>query len=90
MLTTTGGVKVNEKFQVVSTDGSIIPHLYCVGTDAGGFYAETYNFLDSGCCSTFSFLSGSTAAENVAAELGKTFDSIINLIVHSVFPLKMG
>ncbi len=76
MLTTTGGVKVNEKFQVVSTDGSIIPHLYCVGTDAGGFYAETYNFMDSGCCSTFSFLSGSTAAENVAAELGKTFDSI--------------
>ena len=50
--------------------------LYCIGTDAGGFYAETYNFMDSGCCSTFSFLSGSTAAENVAKEQGIEVESI--------------
>ena len=76
MLTTTGGVKINEKFQVVNKEGAVIPHLYCIGTDAGGFYAETYNFMDSGCCSTFSFLSGSTAAENVAREQGLEVKSI--------------
>ena len=76
MLTTTGGVKINEEIQVVNKDGAVIPLLYCIGTDAGGFYAETYNFMDSGCCSTFSFLSGSTAAENEAKEQGIEVESI--------------
>ncbi|MDY3764097.1 MAG: FAD-binding protein [Candidatus Ventricola sp.] len=76
MLTTTGGVKTNAQFQALNTEGGVIDGLYVVGTDCGGFYAETYNFMDSGCCSTFSFLSGSTAAEMIAAEQGVTFETI--------------
>ena len=69
MLTTIGGVEINEKMEVIGEDGETIPGLYCVGADAGGFYAEHYNFLDTGCASSFSFLSGKTAAESVTAAL---------------------
>lgn len=69
MLTTIGGVKINEKMEVISEDGDVIPGLYCIGADAGGFYAEHYNFLDSGCASSFSFLSGKTAAESITEAL---------------------
>ena len=66
---TIGGVKINEKMEVISEDGEVIPGLYCIGADAGGFYAEHYNFLDSGCASSFSFLSGKTAAESITEAL---------------------
>lgn len=35
--TTTGGLKVNEKLQVLDTDGQIIPNLYAAGETTGGF-----------------------------------------------------
>ncbi|ADK79986.1 FAD-dependent oxidoreductase [Sediminispirochaeta smaragdinae] len=71
MLTTIGGVEVNEKMEVVGTKHAVIPGLYCIGADAGGFYGDDYNFKDTGCASTFSFFSGKTAAESAASYLQK-------------------
>lgn len=41
--TTCGGIKVNEKAQVLDTDGQVIPGLYAGGSDAGGLYGDSYD-----------------------------------------------
>lgn len=41
--TTCGGIKVNEKTQVLDTDGQVIPGLYAGGSDAGGLYGDSYD-----------------------------------------------
>jgi fumarate reductase flavoprotein subunit len=41
--TTCGGIKVNEKIQVISEEGEVIPGLYAGGSDAGGLYGDSYD-----------------------------------------------
>lgn len=41
--TTCGGIKVNEKTQVLDTEGQVIPGLYAGGSDAGGLYGDSYD-----------------------------------------------
>lgn len=41
--TTCGGIKVNEKIQVLNTEDQIIPGLYAGGSDAGGLYGDSYD-----------------------------------------------
>ncbi len=41
--TTCGGIKVNEKIQVLDTEDQIIPGLYAGGSDAGGLYGDSYD-----------------------------------------------
>lgn len=41
--TTCGGIKVNEKIQVLDTKDEVIPGLYAGGSDAGGLYGDSYD-----------------------------------------------
>ncbi len=41
--TTCGGIKVNEKTQVLDENGEVIPGLYAGGSDAGGLYGDSYD-----------------------------------------------
>ena len=41
--TTCGGIKVNEKTQVLDKDGQVIVGLYAGGSDAGGLYGDSYD-----------------------------------------------
>ncbi|MEJ2739083.1 MAG: FAD-dependent oxidoreductase [Dehalococcoidia bacterium] len=41
-LGTKGGIKVNEKLEVVDKKGKVIPGLYAGGYDAGGMYGDSY------------------------------------------------
>ncbi|MDR2197427.1 MAG: FAD-binding protein [Coriobacteriales bacterium] len=43
--TTVGGVKINEKTQVLGSDGTVIEGLYAGGCDAGGLYGDCYDVL---------------------------------------------
>lgn len=42
LLCTLGGVRVNKKSQVLSTQGDVIEGLWTAGNDQGGFYGTTY------------------------------------------------
>jgi fumarate reductase flavoprotein subunit len=64
---TTGGVRVDERFRVISSEATVIPGLYCAGMDAGGFYGDNYNFDDPGCCSGLNLTSAKLVAEEVAS-----------------------
>ncbi|MEA5018998.1 MAG: FAD-binding protein [Gordonibacter sp.] len=41
--TTCGGIKVNEKIQVLDAEDQVIPGLYAGGSDAGGLYGDSYD-----------------------------------------------
>lgn len=41
--TTCGGIKVNEKTQILDEEGQVIPDLYAGGSDAGGLYGDSYD-----------------------------------------------
>lgn len=41
--TTCGGIKVNEKAQVMDAKGQVIPGLYAGGNDAAGLYGDSYD-----------------------------------------------
>ena len=41
--TTCGGIKVNEKTQILDEEGQVIPGLYAGGSDAGGLYGDSYD-----------------------------------------------
>lgn len=41
--TTCGGIKVNEKTQVLNEEGEVIGGLYAGGSDAGGLYGDSYD-----------------------------------------------
>lgn len=57
LLCTLGGVRVNEKSQVLDPNGNVIEGLYTAGNDQGGFYGttypETYGGLNMGRTLTF-------------------------------------
>ena len=45
LLCTLDGICVNNRLQAMDSDGKVIPGLYVVGNDSGGFYANTYTSL---------------------------------------------
>lgn len=65
-LGTLGGVRINEKTEAVNENGTAIPGLYVVGTDAGGMYGDSYDLLLGGGTVGFAVNSGRIAAENAA------------------------
>lgn len=69
-LGTLGGIKINEKTEVVDVDGEIIPGLYAGGLDAGGMYGDSYDLKLGGGTFGFAINSGRIAAENAANYLG--------------------
>ncbi|MBN1631824.1 MAG: FAD-dependent oxidoreductase [Thermoleophilia bacterium] len=65
MLGTKGGIKVNERLEVLDTKGMSIPGLYAGGFDAGGMYGDSYPIhVSSGLSSAFALNSGRIAGRN--------------------------
>ncbi len=70
-LGTLGGVKINEKTEVLDKSGNIIPGLYAGGFDAGGMYGDSYNIkYSTGLCSSFALNSGRLAGKNALKYMG--------------------
>jgi fumarate reductase flavoprotein subunit len=71
-LGTMGGIKINEKTEVLDKKDIVIPGLYAVGFDAGGMYGDSYPIkCSSGLASAFAMNSGRIAGKNVLKYLGK-------------------
>lgn len=60
---TIGGLRINEKMQVLNTQHQVIPGLYAGGSCAGGLYGDTYNLITCGGTFGFAVNSGRIAAE---------------------------
>lgn len=66
-LVTMGGLKINERMEVLDPDGKILsPGLYAVGDTAGGFECECYNANLYGAFVGFAVNSGRIAGEEAA------------------------
>jgi fumarate reductase flavoprotein subunit len=63
-LGTLGGIKINEKTEVLDRNDKVIPGLYAVGNDAGGLYGDSYDVIASGASSGFALNSGRISGEN--------------------------
>jgi len=72
ILNTIGGIKINERMEVLNKDDNAIPGLYAAGVDTGGWMQETYNGDMSGSAYGFAVNSGRIAGENVAHYLRTT------------------
>jgi fumarate reductase flavoprotein subunit len=71
-LGTMGGIKINEKTEVVDKKETVIPGLYAAGYDAGGMYGDSYPIkTSSGLASAFALNSGRLAGKSVLKYLGK-------------------
>ena len=70
--TTVGGLKVNEKTQVLTKAGDTIPGLYAIGTDSNGIYGDSYDVvISAGSCQGWAVNSGRFAAQDAALYLKK-------------------
>jgi fumarate reductase flavoprotein subunit len=65
-LTTIGGVKINQRMEVLNNQGNAIPGLYAGGDIAGGWQSDTYNMALGGSAFGFAINSGRIAGENAA------------------------
>jgi fumarate reductase flavoprotein subunit len=61
---TNGGIKINEKTEVLDHGDNAIPGLYAVGNDAGGMYGDSYDMIAAGSACGFALVSGCLAGEN--------------------------
>lgn len=65
--TTVGGLRVNERMEVIDEEGEAIKGLYAGGCDAGGLYGDTYGIFEAmGSQSSWAMNSGRLAAKQVA------------------------
>jgi fumarate reductase flavoprotein subunit len=64
ILDTIGGIKINERMEVLDKDDKPIPGLYTVGVAAGGWQGDAYCAVTSGAASGFAISSGRIAGEN--------------------------
>jgi fumarate reductase flavoprotein subunit len=66
MFATSGGARVTENLEVVSTQGKVIPGLYAVGLDAGGLYGDSYDMqIAEGTASSFAINGARLAVKNM-------------------------
>lgn len=70
-LGTLGGIKINEKTEVLDKEFEVIPGLYAVGNVAGGMYGDSYDLRLPGGALGFALNSGRIAGENVLKYIGK-------------------
>jgi len=66
MLTTMGGLKINEHMEVIDKHDNPIPGLFSGGSDTGGWEPDTYNINLAGSTMGFAINSGRIAGENAA------------------------
>ncbi len=64
-LATVGGIKINEKTEVLNSEDQVIPGLYAIGNDSVGLYGDTYDLWLPATAFGFAINSGRMAAENV-------------------------
>jgi len=69
-LGTLGGIKINDRAEVVDKEENIIPGLYAVGNDASGMYGDSYNIYLSGGTLGFAVNSGRIAGKNSLEYIG--------------------
>ncbi len=67
-LGTLGGIKVNDRLQVVTDKDKVIPNLYAAGSDVGGMYGDSYDLLMAGSTIGFAVNSGRIAAESAVKD----------------------
>jgi fumarate reductase flavoprotein subunit len=70
-LGTLGGIKINERTEVLNKDRELIQGLYAVGNDAGGMYADSYDLWIPGGALGFALNSGRIAGKNVLKYIRK-------------------
>jgi len=71
-LGTHGGIKINERTEVVDKKGQVIPGLFAVGFDAAGVWGDSYSIrVASGASAGFAINSGRIAGKSAAKYLGK-------------------
>ncbi|MCI6529485.1 MAG: FAD-dependent oxidoreductase [Mesosutterella sp.] len=70
-LGTLGGIKIDDKWEVVRPDGSAIKGLYAAGNDAGGMYGDSYDLLMAGSTIAWAVNGGRIAAESAVKYIGK-------------------
>lgn len=68
---TMGGIRVNEKNEVLDTDFNGIPGLYCAGVDCSGLQGTTYCMNIGGGAQGYAVYSGRNAVRNAKAYIGK-------------------
>jgi fumarate reductase flavoprotein subunit len=61
-----GGIKINEKAEVIGQDWKPIEGFYAAGTDACSIYGDSYPFIFSGTSMGFALNTGRMAAESIA------------------------
>jgi fumarate reductase flavoprotein subunit len=66
-----GGIKINERMEVLNKNRQPIRGLYAVGSDTGGWSASTYNRYLAGAGASFAINSGLIGGENAARFLQK-------------------
>lgn len=69
MLITHGGIRVNDRFEVLNRDYEHVLNLYAAGVDFGGADADVYNVVMSGHGFGFAVNSGRIAGRNAAIAL---------------------
>ncbi|MBR2699232.1 MAG: alpha/beta fold hydrolase [Clostridia bacterium] len=76
---TCGGLDVNEKFQVLNTEGQPIEGLYAVGTDSMGvLFSETKAYVTyGGGAMGYAFTSGRLVGADIAEALSYTEENIV-------------
>jgi fumarate reductase flavoprotein subunit len=63
---TTGGIRINERMEVIDEEDNRIPGLFASGNDTGGWSADTYNYVLTGTAFAYAINSGRIAGENAA------------------------
>ncbi len=63
---TTGGIKINERMEVLDQEERVIPGLFAAGNDTGGWASDTYNYVLTGTAFAYAINSGRIAGENAA------------------------
>ena len=71
-LGTLGGIKANERFEVVTQDETPIRGLYAAGNDVGGMYGDSYDLLMAGSTVGFAVNSARIAVESAEADSNET------------------
>ena len=66
ILTTIGGIKINEHMEVIDKNDNPIPGLFAGGNDTGGWVSETYDINLAGVTFGFAINSGRMAGESAA------------------------
>lgn len=65
LLVTLGGLKINNKLQVLDKERKVIPGLYAAGNNSGNFFATDYPIVVTGCSHGRAYTFGYLAGKNV-------------------------